>query len=113
MRSWPPLWTPPMDKALRYLGLAARAGRVTVGTEDCAKRSRRERGGLVVTAADAGDNALRRAAAMTETGAAGHIRCGYTRLELAQALGRSGPVAMAVIWDDGLAEAFAAAAKRI
>ncbi len=101
-----------MDKALGYLGLAARAGRLTVGTEDCVKRSRRESGGLIVTASDAGDNALRQAAVLAGRGGARLIHCGYTKQELAQALGRSGPVAMAVVWDDGLAKAFEAAAQK-
>ena len=37
-----------MNKALGYLGLAARAGQVCVGAEDCAKQLRRRRGGLVI-----------------------------------------------------------------
>ena len=98
-----------MDKALRYLGLAAKAGRLTVGTEDCAKALNSRKGALLIAAADAGTNTLRQAETMTANRCA-FKRVGYTKLELAQAVGRSGPVALALMADEGLAKAFLSAA---
>ncbi len=100
-----------MDKALRYLGLAARAGRLTVGAEECARSLRERKGRLLVAAADAGDNALRQAMTMTAGGACPLLRTGYTKGQLAQAAGRGSPVALVLIGDEGLAKAFAAAAN--
>ena len=99
-----------MDKALRYLGLAVKAGRLIIGAEDCAKTLKGRTRGLLIAAGDAGANTLRQA----ETMAAGKCRLfktGYTKQELAQAAGRHGPVALALITDEGLAKAFEAAAR--
>ena len=98
-----------MDKALRYLGLAARAGRLALGAEDCAKALNGRKGALLIAAADAGTNTLRQAETMAaEKCALRRVR--YTKQELAQAVGRSGPVALALVTDDGLAKAFLSAA---
>ena len=93
-----------MDKALGYLGLAARAGRLAVGTEDCADRLRRGVPGLLVAASDAGRNTLSRAKEQLV------FVCGYTKQELAGAIGRGSPVALVMICDEGLAAAFKKAA---
>ena len=95
-----------MDKALRYLGLAEKAGRLSVGTEECVKRSRSRHGGLAVLASDAGEDAARQARAIQAEGGAKLICPGYSKRELAFAVGMARPVALAVIWDRGLAEAF-------
>ena len=99
-----------MDKALRYLGLAAKAGRLTVGAEDCAKALRGRKTGLLIAAADAGANTLRQAEVMT-AGKRPLLRTAYTKRELALAIGRPGPVSLALIGDEGLAGAFVAAAQ--
>lgn len=99
-----------MDKALRYLGLAARAGKLAVGAQDCVKQLRRGRG-LVIAAADAADNTLDEA----RTACGGHgvplLATAYTKAELGYALGRGSGVALAYIYDEGLARAFASAAE--
>ena len=43
-----------MDKALRYLGLAVKAGRLIIGAEDCAKALKCRTRGLLIAASDAG-----------------------------------------------------------
>lgn len=95
-----------MDKALGYLGLAARAGRLVIGAEDCAGRLRKGGAGTLVAASDAGRNTLEQARSL----AAGQKRsvfvCGYTKQELADAIGRGSPVALVMICDEGLAAAF-------
>lgn len=99
-----------MDKALRYLGLAVRAGRLIVGAEDCAKQLRRSRGGLLVTASDAAANTLEQVCQMSGARHVPMLGTAYTKEELGRAVGRASPVAVAYICDEGLARAFAAAA---
>ena len=101
-----------MDKALRYLALAAKAGKLTVGAEVCAQAVRRGRGRLVLTASDAAENTVRQAEQMTEGKKAVLMRTTYTKLDIARAIGRGNPVALVMICDEGLAGAFAAAAAR-
>ena len=97
-----------MDKALRYLGLAAKAGRLAVGTEDCAKALNGRKGALLIAAADAGANTLRQAETMAAEKCA-FRQVGYAKQELAQAVGRAGPVALMHVADEGLARAFLSA----
>ena len=100
-----------MNKALGYLGLAAKAGKLTVGAEDCAVEMKKRRGGLLVAASDASENTLDRARTMT-AGREERLCCtGYTKRQLAGAVGRATPVALAFIADDGLAQAFRKAAE--
>ncbi len=100
-----------MDRALGYLGLAARAGRLIVGAEDCARQPRRH-GWLLVAAADAADNTLAQARALArEHGQALYIT-DYRKAELAKAVGRSSPVAVLMVCDEGLAATFMRAAGR-
>ncbi len=99
-----------MDKALRYLGLAVKGGRLAVGTEDCAKALKGRTRGLLIAASDAGANTLRQAGTMA-AGKCRLIETGYAKQELAQAAGRHGPVALVLITDEGLAKAFEAAAR--
>ncbi len=100
-----------MDKAMGYLGLAARAGKLTIGAEDCAAAMKKRRGGLLVAAADASENTLDRAGRMTAGREERLYRTGYTKRQLADAAGRAAPVALAFIGDDGLAQAFRKAAE--
>ena len=99
-----------MDKALRYLGLAAKAGRLVIGAEDCAKQI--AKGKLFVAASDAASNTLQQARTMAERRPCPLLHVAYTKLDIAQAIGRGNPVALALICDEGLAKAFAAAAEK-
>ena len=101
-----------MDKALGYLGLAARAGRLKVGAEDCAKGLREKKQFLLVAASDASANTLDRAETMTAGRRERLFRAAYTKRQIAGAIGRGTPVALALICDEGLARAFAAAADQ-
>ena len=98
-----------MDKALGYLGLAARAGKIRAGAEDCAKELQKRKKGLLVAASDASGNTMDRARVMT-TGRAALFCAAYTKRQIAGAIGRAAPVALVLICDEGLAKAFAAAA---
>ena len=95
-----------MDKALGYLSLAARAGKLTVGAEECGRELRRRGGGLLVSAADASEGTAAQARAMCAGGRAELLPTAYAKGELAQAIGRETPVALVLLRDRGLAAAF-------
>ncbi len=100
-----------MDKALGYLGLAARAGKLRVGAEDCRKELVRRRAGKLLAASDAAANTLEQAREMCRGREEMLLRTHYTKMDIAHAIGRGTPVALALICDEGLAKAFAAAAE--
>ncbi len=97
-------------KALRYLSLAAKAGRIVTGGDEVEKQLRRGKKGTMLLASDAGADAKRRAGNLAKDRTIPLWNIPYTKLELAAAVGRSRPVALALITDEGLAAAFAAAA---
>ena len=95
-----------MDNALRLIGLARKGGFVEVGEEPVGAAARARKARLVVLAADAADNTLRRAAHFAQTGAVPAVQAPYTKGELGLAVGRSS-CAMLAITDYGLAASFA------
>ena len=97
--------------AIRYLSLAAKAGKLVTGGDEVEKRLRRGRGGTLLLSADAAPNAIRRAEALASRYRVSLIKIPYTKLELAAAVGRGSSVALALVTDEGLAAAFAAAAN--
>ncbi len=99
-------------KTIRYLSLAAKAGKLIAGGDDCGKAVRKHRqGGLLILASDAGKDAARRAEIMAETASVTVFHTAYTKSELASAVGRGSPVALALVTDEGLAAAFTEAAN--
>ena len=113
MLPWPPPSGRSMDKALRYLSLAAKAGRLNTGAEDCAKALKKGKGVLLVSALDAAENTALQGQTMAAAGkGAAYMAAPYTKQQISQAVGRATPVALALICDKGLAEAFAAAVEK-
>jgi ribosomal protein L7Ae-like RNA K-turn-binding protein len=102
-------WT--HDRALRYLGLAAKAGKLVLGADECDKAIKAGRGKLLVLAQDAGGNVVRMAKRLSAERGLRLMRTKYTKPELAAALGRGSSVALALVCDEGLAEAFVTAAQ--
>ena len=102
-----------MDKALGYLSLAARAGRLATGADNCIDSLKRGKAKLIILASDASSNAVKRAEGMLYGRNIPLCRVDYPKDELAHASGRRGPVALAAIEDEGLAKAFANAAKTL
>ena len=94
------------NKAIRYLSLAAKAGRIVTGGDEVEKTVRRGKGGLLVLAADAGQNSIRRAEQLTREFPLMLERSAYTKSQIAAAVGRGSSVALALVTDGGLAEAF-------
>lgn len=98
-------------KAIRYLSLAAKAGKLITGGDDCEKAIRKQRqGGLLILASDAGKDAVRRAEIMAGSARVTIFKTVYTKSELASAVGRGSSAALALVTDEGLAAAFTAAA---
>lgn len=101
-----------MDKALSYLSLASKAGRVVIGADDQLKTVRKGRGTLIVLAADAAPSAVKRAIELSAVRNIRIFRAMYSKAELAHAVGRGSSVALAVLTDEGLSAAFCAAAAK-
>ena len=95
---------------IRYLSLAAKAGKLIIGADECEQAVRRGRSGLLILAADAGISAERCAGALSETGQVQLIKTVYKKTDLAASVGRGSPVALALVTDKGLASAFIDAA---
>lgn len=93
------------DKAIRYISLAAKAGKITIGTEDCNKAVRKGVHGLIVVASDAAQNTRRNAVMMSQHNQIRVFESKYTKWQLSIAVGRQKDVAMILINDDGLANA--------
>lgn len=94
-----------MDKALNYLGLARRGGRVELGEEPVGAAARALRAYLIVVAQDASDHTWRRAKSFAAGTAQQCIRVSYTKAELGAATGRQ-ELALAAFTDAALALAF-------
>lgn len=94
-----------MDKALHYLGLARKGGRVELGEEPVGAAARALRAHLIVVAYDASDHTWRRAKSFTAGTSQQCIRVSYTKEELGAATGRQ-ELALAAFTDPALALAF-------
>lgn len=98
-------------RAIRYLSLAAKAGGVVVGAEECEKAVKRGRGGLLLLASDAAPNAEKRAALIAAPRRVRLMKTSYTKSELSAAIGRGSAVAVVLVTNESLARAFTAAAN--
>lgn len=94
-----------MDKALNYLSLARKGGRVELGEEPVGAAARALKARLVVVASDAGDHTWRRAKSFVAGTDQICIRLPYTKDEVGQATGRTS-LAIAAFTDPALALAF-------
>lgn len=92
------------DRILSLLGLALRGGRLAVGEEPAALAAKAGQARLLLLAADAAENTLRRAEHLAREGRCLHLTLPYTKAELGGALGR-GSAAIAALTDTGLAAA--------
>lgn len=98
-----------MDSILHLLGLARKAGRIEVGEEPVGAAARAKQARLILVAADAADNSLRRARHFAQLGNTVCLHTPYLKGALGSAVGRSA-CAMLALTDAGLA---AAVAKRL
>lgn len=94
-----------MDKALNYLALARKAGRIELGEEPVGAAARAQHARLVVVASDASGHTWRRALSFVAGTQQICIKIPFTKDELGQAIGRSS-LAIAALTDAALALAF-------
>ena len=94
-----------MDKALNYMALARKGGRIELGEEPVGAAARAQHARLVVVASDASDHTWRRALSFVANTAQQCIRVPYTKDQLGEAIGRTS-LAIAAFTDPALALAF-------
>ena len=94
-----------MDKALNYMALARKGGRIELGEEPVGAAARAVKACLVMVAGDASDHTWRRANSFVAGTAQQCIRLSYTKDELGMAIGRSS-LAIAAFTDPAMALAF-------
>ena len=94
-----------MDKALNYLALARKAGRIELGEEPVGVAARAQKARLVVVAEDATDHTWRRAQSFVAGTEQICLRVPYNKDLLGQAVGRTS-LALAAFTDPALALAF-------
>ena len=94
-----------MDKALNYMALARKAGRIELGEEPVGAAARAQKARLVIVASDASDHTWRRALSFVAGTNQQCLRTGFTKEELGIATGRSA-LAIAAFTDAPLALAF-------
>ena len=87
-----------MDKALNYMALARKAGRIELGEEPVGAAARAQKARLVVVASDATDHTWRRAQSFVAGTNQQCIRVKFTKEELGFVIGRTS-LAIAAITD--------------
>ena len=94
-----------MDKALNYLSLARKAGKLELGEEPVGAAARAQHARLVVVASDASDHTWRRAKSFVAGTSQECVRLPYTKDDLGIAVGRQ-ELAIAALTDPAMALAF-------
>ena len=94
-----------MHKALNYMSLARRGGRIELGEEPCGGAARAGHARLIVVAADASPHTWRRAKSYVAGTDQQCLRVPFSKDEMGEAIGRSS-LAMAAFTDAALALAF-------
>ena len=94
-----------MDKALNYMALARKAGRIELGEEPVGGAARAGKACLVAVAADAGDHTWRRAKSFVAGTNQAAVKIPFTKDEMGMAIGRSS-LAIAAFTDPAMALAF-------
>ena len=94
-----------MDKALNYLALARKAGRIELGEEPAGAAARAQKARLIVVAADATDHTWRRAKSFVAGTEQVCVKVPFSKEALGQAVGRQS-LALAAFTDPALALAF-------
>ena len=94
-----------MDKALNYLSLARKAGRIELGEEPVGAVARAKKARLILVASDAGDHSWRRAKSFVAGTEQLCLKVPFTKDQMGEAIGRTS-LAMAAFTDPALALAF-------
>ena len=91
-----------MDKALNYLALARKAGRIELGEEPAGAAARAQKARLILVARDATDHTWRRAKSFVAGTGQECLKVPFTKDDLGMAVGRTS-LAIAAITDVQLA----------
>ena len=94
-----------MDKALNYMALARKAGRIELGEEPVGAAARAMHARLILVASDASGHTWRRAQSFVAGTEQICLRVPYTKDQMGQAIGRT-ELALAAFTDPALALAF-------
>ena len=94
-----------MDKALKYMALGRKAGRIELGEEPVGGVARAGKACLVVVAGDAGDHTWRRAKSFVAGTNQVAVKAPFTKDAMGQAIGRES-LAIAAFTDPAMALAF-------
>ena len=94
-----------MDKALNYLSLARKGGRVELGEEPVGAAARALKARLVVVASDAGDHTWRRAKSFVAGTNQVAVKIPFSKDDMGMAIGRTS-LAIAAFTDPAIALAF-------
>ena len=94
-----------MDKALNYLALARKAGRIELGEEPAGAAARAKKARLVIVAEDATDHTWRRAQSFVAGSEQICLKVPFSKDQMGQAVGRTA-LALAAFTDPALALAF-------
>ena len=94
-----------MDKALNYMALARKAGRIELGEEPVGGAARAQKARLVIVASDASDHTWRRALSFVAGTNQIALRVPFTKDQLGFIIGRK-ELAIAAFTDPALALAF-------
>ena len=94
-----------MNKALNYMALARKAGRIELGEEPVGAAARAQHARLVIVANDASDHTWRRAKSFVAGTNQQCIKVPFSKDELGMSIGRSS-LAIAAFTDPALALAF-------
>ena len=95
----------PMDKALNYMALARKAGRIELGEEPVGAAARAQHARLVVVASDASDHTWRRAQSFVAGTEQQCVKVPFDKDRLGMAIGRTS-LAIAAFTDPAMALAF-------
>ena len=91
-----------LERTLRYIGIAKKAGRLVTGTPAVCDALRRREGDAVFMACDVSDSTEKRLADKCSFYGARLYRLGASASELAHVSGKTGAVAAVMITDAGL-----------
>ncbi len=94
-----------MTKALSYIGIAKKAGKLVSGTDMVCDTLRRGGKLSVFVAGDVSDGTLKKLSDKCAFYGAGIVKLDVTSTELAHGIGKTGAVAAVYIVDEGLSRA--------
>jgi len=94
-----------MDKALNFLGMCKRAGKLLTGEDGVAGAARGGEACLILTASDTASNTSKKALNLSEWGGVPHVRLPWDKDTLGELLDKR-VCAILAVTDEGLAAAF-------